>query len=84
MATRKHSSHKSHKSHKKSHKTHKTASHNHESHNITSALCPKCKKNVKLASSEVVSFKVNGHSRKRLAGVGECGHKVSRFLKSTA
>lgn len=77
MATHKRKSHS--KGSRKSHK----ASQSH-SHNVSSVLCPKCKKMVGLKESKIVEFKVNGHTRKRLAGVGECGHKVSRFMKSDA
>ena len=76
MATRKHS-----RSHKKM--TRKSTSHSNNTKH-TDAYCPKCKKMVDLKESKVVEFKVNGHTRKRLAGVGVCGHKVSKFLKSDA
>lgn len=76
MATRKHSG-----SHKKSHTK---KSHTKKAHGANDAYCPKCKKMVALKEHKVVSFTVNGSRRKRIAGVGMCGHKVSKFLKSDA
>lgn len=78
MATRKHTK----RSHKRSHSAKKMT---HKSSNNTGKVnCFMCKKMVALKESKVISFKVNGHTRKRLAGVGVCGHKVSKFLKSDA
>ena len=87
MATHKHHSKKHSKTHSKKHsKSAKHSSHHSmtqkASHGHTDCYCPTCKKQVNLKESKVVEFKVNGHTRKRIAGVGVCGHKVSKFLKN--
>ena len=84
MATHKHNSKKHSKKHTKSakHSSHHSMTQK-ANHGHTQCYCPKCKSMVNLKESKVVEFKVHGHTRKRIAGVGVCGHKVSKFLKNT-
>ena len=48
---------------------------------MTTALCPTCKKVVKVAKSAIATFKRRGGSvGKMLKGTGVCGHKVFKIV----
>ena len=48
---------------------------------MTTALCPRCKKVVKVAKSDIATFKRRGGSvGKMLKGTGVCGHKVFKIV----
>jgi len=67
------------------HKATKTLTHKAASNAHKTVWCVTCKKNVDTKSYEIVSMKMKGgRTGKRLAGVGVCGHKVSKIVKSSA
>ena len=49
------------------------------------ALCPNCKKVVKVVDGKVGEFKRRGgKTGKMLRGTGDCGHKVFRIMPNNA
>jgi hypothetical protein len=81
MAVHRHT--KKHSSKKSTHKESKSTGHG-KTMKSKCLLCSKGghKSEVEISDLKEVTFKVNGHTRKRLVGKCEYGHKFSRFIKS--